>query len=427
MQCPDCGYFMSDLDAECQRCKRLGKPARGMNATAAPPLPPRAPLPLAPDPTDTNRPRPTSPAGNISVPPPLIDPALIACVVCGNSQAQRVSAVCQKETWTTTTTFGRSNLAQSLLPPPKPYYGESWGLSIIVPLAGSAMALVAFFASGALGATLAVLATTGIWALVLTLDATRNAQGEARCRVGIKRWKAAITVWERLFYCSRCDHVYDPQTREAAQTVATQSLLFAHAPDMTPKPTDVNAGRLAALPLCAAAVALGLIWWTSWNISTQERETAHQIEKIRTPRQARLVAADKQAASALAAGRAASTGETFSLNYDIDDLSQRRDAAKEALDALGRYPDDGVLKSQAAEIDEDLSRLEEARRKVMSDLQTLNQPVVVQPALDATSSLDSSSPSDTGFTMRTEAGGGPPPDPKGFQGAPTTTATLPPN
>lgn len=26
MQCPDCGYYMSDLDSECLRCKRLGKP-----------------------------------------------------------------------------------------------------------------------------------------------------------------------------------------------------------------------------------------------------------------------------------------------------------------------------------------------------------------------------------------------------------------
>lgn len=55
MDCPKCGYVMSDLDVECARCKRLGEkgakePPRAVEAPAPPPpvAPPTPSIPIGP-------------------------------------------------------------------------------------------------------------------------------------------------------------------------------------------------------------------------------------------------------------------------------------------------------------------------------------------------------------------------------------------
>lgn len=85
MNCPKCGYMMTDLEIECPRCKRMG-------ATMKPPAPPSPPPSFQPYPpaTPTAAPAPGRP----------IDPALaIRCYRCGaafNRSLWQWSSKCPK-------------------------------------------------------------------------------------------------------------------------------------------------------------------------------------------------------------------------------------------------------------------------------------------------------------------------------------------
>jgi hypothetical protein len=39
------------------------------------------------------------------------------------------------------------------------------------------------------------------------------------------RWEVTIEDWQRLFYCPRCDRVFDPQTGRSAPSGQMQALL----------------------------------------------------------------------------------------------------------------------------------------------------------------------------------------------------------
>lgn len=70
MDCPKCGYMMTDLEVECPRCKRIGAPVK----RPAPPSPPPA-APAYPPVTSAPVPARGRP----------VDPALaIRCYRCGN-------------------------------------------------------------------------------------------------------------------------------------------------------------------------------------------------------------------------------------------------------------------------------------------------------------------------------------------------------
>lgn len=56
-----------------------------------------------------------------------------------------------------------------------------------------------------------VAATGGVWYLLY------NSEAESH-RTALHRWDAAMAVWESLYYCPKCDHVFDPLSVRACRS-----------------------------------------------------------------------------------------------------------------------------------------------------------------------------------------------------------------
>ena len=324
MHCPDCGYSLTSFDKECPRCVRLRARTKGCPhcGTAAPLDDPKcgkcghtyrtafthqeaarrddnweAPE-TAPPPTPA-APLATSPAVILAPPPtPVTTPLsaeMLACRVCGNTSGQKVSAVCQQGTWSgmsrrqsfgaiytadgpipvssvsSTSSNGGTQIAQALMPPPRPSFRHGWTGSILVPLLGYPCALLAWFA-GAFAASVAITLTSALWFFVLLAESRAEAGGQTRMQGEYVRWQGAMVVWDRLFYCSRCDHVYDPHGGDTARPAGMPSLLFSRLPvAATPLPLRELPLRLppekaAAIACGTALVALALVWGLTWGV-----------------------------------------------------------------------------------------------------------------------------------------------------------------
>jgi hypothetical protein len=117
-----------------------------------------------------------------------------------------------------------------------------------------------------LAATIAIAVTSLLWFIVLMAEARAEADGQARLQSEDVRWRAAMVIWDRLFYCARCDHVYDPQGAAATRPGGMSRLLFGSLPDaVTPLPSRELPLRLtvekAATIVCGTAlVLLALVW-----------------------------------------------------------------------------------------------------------------------------------------------------------------------
>lgn len=334
MHCTDCGYMMTAFDKDCPRCARLRARTKGCPhcGTAAPlgdvkcgkcghlyrtasthqeaarrddaweapeptqPLAPAAPLAASPAATPTFAP---------PAPPTPLTAEMLACRVCGNTSGQKVSAVCQQGTWSgvargqsfgaiytadgpipvssvsATSSSGGTQIAQALMPPPRPSFRHGWTGSILVPLLGYPCALAACFAGG-LAASVVIAATSILWFFVLLAESRAEAVGQTRLQGEHARWQAAMAVWDRLFYCSRCDHVYDPHGGGTARPSGLSSLLFAHLPvAATPLPPRELPLRLppekaAAIACGTALIALALVWGAAWGIGRMAQDTPPQ-------------------------------------------------------------------------------------------------------------------------------------------------------
>lgn len=240
--CPACGVNNMPQRAACFRCA-------SPRAMAYPHTSIDMPTPQAPRPPTTG-PRATAPLEG-----------RLGCPVCGSQETRKVSVVVQSEGWSSVAsghslsvgqivhgpafgmggihgaaTIGGSHLAQSLAPPIAPQppgYRNGCSLAILtfsgilglIGLLGlsaypgerpsSAMIISAIWSLGAFGG-----ATALLWR-----DVSVNRRYWRQQPRLIARWKQALIAWDQLFYCHRCDHVFEPRGLAAVRPMDLNQLL----------------------------------------------------------------------------------------------------------------------------------------------------------------------------------------------------------
>jgi hypothetical protein len=170
---------------------------------------------------------------------PAVTP--LACCVCGNTAVQKVSAICRSNSGfslgeVTGVTVGASNLALALAAPAQPRHRDYTAGIVVVSLitAGAGLAWLSVLGAGngepllkeVLGGVawfLFLCTLAGAVGLSLLIRASVAASREHGHKYA--RWKQAMSRWDALFYCPRCDSVYNPQGRQAAPAHAMHSLL----------------------------------------------------------------------------------------------------------------------------------------------------------------------------------------------------------
>lgn len=173
------------------------------------------------------------------------------CIVCGNEDIQKVSALFNAGTWaansvgfsvggghiwggpnfttadiSTTATSGATSLAQALAPPQPPRQEANY--------VGCAIAAVAFLGFIALcSAIVSPIAwlfvagcAVGLFALVqgFRRESIRN---QLQYQMDFQRFSIATQRWEALFYCRRCDHVFNLTTGEQCPSAMMHAYLFS--------------------------------------------------------------------------------------------------------------------------------------------------------------------------------------------------------
>lgn len=205
---------------------------------------------------------------------PITSPSL-ACTVCGNDQVQKVSAICNAGSWSSNSvgvslggghiqggpnfgtvgtsvgkTAGVTGLARMLTPPakPRPIGSGGCGLAVLICLAGMfGLAALGTLTPGETqspaGGFVLLLLTGGCgWGawVVYSQDRRQAPEVQARNQDQIARWEHAMILWQALFYCPRCDVVFNPQTRVSAPPQAMHHLLdyspAAWATPASPRP-----------------------------------------------------------------------------------------------------------------------------------------------------------------------------------------------
>ena len=469
--CPHCGTVNTADAAACKKCRHsfasspsnalpspspillaetpetlrpasdTEKPAEGAGKFGeTTPLLKLAPAPL-PDPQDAPL-QSQAPPTPVPAAPPLSAEAL-ACRMCGNTAGQKLTAICRAGSWSTqsrgyavgmgydgsghsvmvggptaSSSFGQTALASQLLPPRRPVFHASHIASILIPLIGFAVSLIAYSA-GPVAATVGVLLTCGLWMLALLTEGRSAADGQARHDAACATWDSAMLVWNRLFYCSRCDHVYDPQAGTAAAPNAMHSLLRVQQTPVRPvfgAATDGAAVKAMSLAFGVGAVLLACLWSLSFSQQHEAQAQDAQITALRQPLETQFSAALPGVNTVITAADQASTRTVPDSNYtasekqsqialDLGLLKNHRDTAQQDLDTLSKPGDFAALQSTAGDARTEIDALPSSRAAVTADLQAFNQALVPAP----------SSPADTlpgsRYSITTQAGGGLPPDP----------------
>jgi hypothetical protein len=131
---------------------------------------------------------------------------------------------------------GATELAQILMPPDRPAPLQNrnayatgclgvfggiialWGFALLSPGEGAE----AHLAGGILALAFAGLILLGVYVLA-TAHKTPRAVEEHRVRD--EAWLRAMERWDALFYCPRCDQVYNPRSRRHVPSHGIASLL----------------------------------------------------------------------------------------------------------------------------------------------------------------------------------------------------------
>lgn len=489
MTCPDCGYIMTAFDKECPRCQKYSRAERScphcgtVNMAPAPACkrcgysfqpkstsaqgalkPPKPPMPLVvslPPANETDTPLRVAPE-----PPPAEAPLrsqeqsspapstpmnaeMLACRMCGNTNGQKLTAICRAGSWTTqsrgyavgmggdgyghsvvvggptaSTTHGQTAIARLLLPPNRPFFRPSRIGSVLVPIAGLFCCLVAASA-GPWAATVAVLLTSGLWFVVLLREGQAAATGLPLHTLALAQWEQSMQVWQRLFYCSRCDHVYDPQEGTAAAPHAMTNLLLTRDGEMRPAremPDNAAAVKAAVLAFGTGLLLLVVIWVISLSQQREAQEEAQHITALRAPLLMQYQAALPQADAAIAAAGSAvaadaanpNAGSDYthaekvsSLSSDLSTLKDHRDSAQQGLDNLEKDSHALTAESDASQSSTEISGMVTSCQTVAADLQALGHPAAA--FLPAAASPEASP--GAGYSITTQAGGGAPPNP----------------
>lgn len=247
MQCPACGYALSPFDEQCPRCKNFAD--KGIQPLVRVIVPPEGAVDSSHLPSAAMAPMvlPPMPPERVYESLPTLPHGVLSCIVCGNDSTQKLSAIYQAGSYTEHTrsssnslaadlngnvydavtstsarTFGVTGIAQTLAPPPRPSCSRVNGCGLYFCIV---LAFLGFFLSRAVG-------FGGFWtfimfigvvsaATVLILHATELQAAKDR----LPYWRHSMERWEMLFYCSRCDHVFNPHTQSFSPSKAVQSML----------------------------------------------------------------------------------------------------------------------------------------------------------------------------------------------------------
>lgn len=236
-QCPQCKQWQPLSAAICPHC---GRQFRTTAPHQAAPVD-QTLLGVAPShPTPT----PGYPAA-AEVLPPLGQPQqqhpALRCIACGTDAGQKVSAIVQAGfssgasvgastgvgyVWgagavsmvgTTTTSHQSATVLAQLLAAPHPPLRPGWAGAGCVLFGITAWAIIASSwlqdPAARVPSTLLFVGASaafaiGGWAWFIL----SQIQGGKRHAEGVQRWQLAMTRWDQLFYCARCDTVYNPTT-----------------------------------------------------------------------------------------------------------------------------------------------------------------------------------------------------------------------
>lgn len=261
MKCSQCNYFMDAFDKECSRChgRGLNQPSTTTTNPSSPQFEPPAPshnASIQPAPTTIPAPVQPVPTHPLPIQP---TPFQCRCVVCGNEAVQKVSAICSAGNWASNTqgaistntvggamglgnargsyavgvattrgtvssnTAGSTQLAQALNPPQRPHFvfktlpivtGCYWAIG-----AAALSGLIAFSGGGARW-WLFLVASAMLSAFLIYMAVPAHRQHKEsfnlNSETAYRRWVQAMEHWNYLFYCSRCDNLYNSQTNQAA-------------------------------------------------------------------------------------------------------------------------------------------------------------------------------------------------------------------
>lgn len=201
-----------------------------------------------------------APQGNPAPPVPAVAPTVpedLACPSCGNGSVQRVSAIVHAGSWsgrssglsvglghisggpnfeTVGTTAARSAgstaLAQLLAPPDKPDTEQS-PERVRMQVLGI-LAIICFFAAmigfsqSSVFSGIGWLGLAALFGGCCWLAVRRTLPGSPeyeRLQEQIRQWSRRRERWDSLFYCSRCDCVFDPEGKTAVPVRRMHSLL----------------------------------------------------------------------------------------------------------------------------------------------------------------------------------------------------------
>ena len=236
MNCPKCQYALTAFDKSCPRCNHM-KTAQPELAVATAP-----------------RAYPTEYAPQLSN----------NCVSCGSPSIQKVSGLYQGGVWSAeavgvgvgygrtsngqsfttvstshATSAGGTSLAQALAPPMKPHSFQT--KPEIICLTGIFVAFLAWLwcYMALAGSTASFILHSNLIRYVfiasaLTLVPVISApyaikasrKQKTHLAVLLRRWKTVISHWDQLYYCSRCDQVFNPHTGQHVPSRATNGTLY---------------------------------------------------------------------------------------------------------------------------------------------------------------------------------------------------------
>lgn len=231
MDCPKCGYVMAPFDKECPRCQHAT--AAPIETTSSPTGAMKAGYKQCPacgfaTPVVTRQcPQCAHKFRTEFVPPPQPEAAskttTIGCVQCGNQNVQKVSALAHADG----PAEGSGPVGELLLPPKRPEYATP----PIVYAALVATTLAVLAAGSTVIAKFdpmeeALTVSLGVVAIGLSiLAALRVGSEKTRHAVRETLYHQAMTQWNMLFYCPKCDCVYNITTRKSAPSKAMRTLL----------------------------------------------------------------------------------------------------------------------------------------------------------------------------------------------------------
>ena len=114
---------------------------------------------------------------------------------------------------TTAKVAGATTLAQMLMPPARPFYGGSGCMTpagSIMAILGLAFSVICLGGAENMAGVVIWLIVFGVGVALVLLARSNDWNGKKQIAEQLPRWQQSMATWNRLFYCPRCGHIFDP-------------------------------------------------------------------------------------------------------------------------------------------------------------------------------------------------------------------------